>query len=81
MSTSAYFRLVRPREGESLGTEIKIILARRYLDHDGSLSGDFILDVSDLGYLSGLLDGGIKDAKKLIDAINNSEEVEVYLEN
>jgi hypothetical protein len=49
---------------------LKQILARRYLNHDGSLKGVFELSHDDdHEYLQGLVDAGVETAKELIDAL------------
>lgn len=80
MSTNAYWRPVVPKKGNDLSDDIKRKIARRYMDHDGSLSGSVRLDSAALGWLEGLRDGGVKDAGKLIDAIEKHHEIEVWLE-
>ena len=80
MSTTAYWKPVVPQRGPILSDEIKCKIARRYLDHDGSLCGSIELDSSALGWLEGLRDGGVKDAQTLIDAIEKHDEIEVWLD-
>ena len=80
MSTNAYWRPVVPKEGNDLSDEIKRKIARRYMDHDGSLSGSVKLGKSALGWLEGLRDSDIEDADKLIEAIEKHYEIEVWLE-
>lgn len=80
MSTNAYWRPVVPKKGYELGDDIKRKVARRYLDHDGSLTGSVVLDIDALNWLEGLRDGGVKDAEKLIGAIEKHGEIEVWIE-
>lgn len=82
MSSSLYFRVL-PADKPPLSCAIQKLLGRRFWGHDGSLSGDPVqLSSSDLAYLRGLADAGDKvvsaDAKRLIDAIEKHDEVELY---
>jgi len=80
MSTNAYWRPVVPKKGHDLSDDIKRKIARRYMEHDGSLSGSARLDSSALGWLEGLRDANVKDADSLIQAIEKHGEIEVWLE-
>lgn len=80
MSTNAYWLPVVKKEGNGLSDDIKRKIARRYMDHDGSLTGNVKLRVTALGWLEGLRDAGVKDADTLIKAINKHGEIEVWLE-
>lgn len=79
MSTNPSWRPnVRPNNRE-LPKDIKYPLARRYMNHDGSLSGEVVLTRDDLPYLEGLADAGptevSKGARTLIDAIREHLEI------
>ena len=80
MSTTAYWRPIVLKEGNSIDDDLKRKIARRYMDHDGSLSGSVNMDRADLGWLEGLRDAGVKDAEKLVEAIEKYYEIEVWLE-
>lgn len=56
-----------------LPDQLKYVLQKR---NEGSLA-NFIMDRSDIPYLSGLKDAGIKGAETLIDAIEKHYEIEV----
>jgi len=61
-----------------LSDDLKRILARKYWDHDGSLSnGPIRMYDTHLNYLRGLRDAGVKDAQKLIDGIEKFDLIEV----
>ena len=79
MSTTAYFRPVLPKKGTARGSQLKYLLAKKHLDHDGSLCGKFQLDNTALEYLNGLKDAGVPDANKLIEGIEKHELIEIYL--
>ena len=81
MSSSAYWRpVIDTPLGNLLPDEIKYVLARKYQDHDGSLSGKTILNYEHIPYLEGLRDAGndkIADAaEELIMAIEEHKEIE-----
>ena len=81
MSSSPYWRPVPESPlGNPLPNQIKYVLAPKYQNHDGSLSGETLLDRSDLPYLEGLRDAGsgeiAKAAEELIEAIEKHEEIE-----
>jgi hypothetical protein len=80
MSTTAYWKPIVPKKGKCLSDTIKRQIARRYMDHDGSLSGSVILDSTHNDWLQGLLDAGVDDAGILLDAIAKHSEIEVWLE-
>jgi hypothetical protein len=52
--------------------ELKFAMQKRY---DGRIDG--ILNHSDIAYLEGLRDAGIKDADKLISAIEKYNEIQI----
>ena len=84
MTTSPSWLPIIPRESKSLPNAIKYPLARKYQDHDGSLSGTTILDETNIPYLEGLRDGGNKEvskgAKILIEAIKKHDCIEFIIE-
>ena len=64
MSSTLYWKPIRPRKGKSLSTSLKWIFQKNY----GS-PVNAVLTEEDLPYLQGLADAQIEDAQKLIDAI------------
>lgn len=84
MSTSPHWIPVTPIKKHSLPKAIKYPLARKYFDHDGTLTGQIILDIYNIAYLEGLRDSGkegIKEgAQKLIDAIQKYRQIYFILE-
>lgn len=81
MSTNLYVRPYQPEPlGEDLAYELKKSISQKYWDHDGSLSGDWIvLGAEDVPYLEGLRDAKIKDADTLIEKILKFGAVEIAL--
>jgi len=80
MSSKLYWR---PRSTSSmlLSDDLKKILARKFWDHDGSLSnGPMRMNNSHLEYLCGLRDAGVEDAQKLIDGIEKFDLIEVWID-
>lgn len=55
MSASLYL-LPKPRASNSLEDKLRYIFARKFLDSDGSMSGEFSLDKSHIDYLMGIYD-------------------------
>lgn len=85
MVTNASWIPVKPQKLKELPTgQIKYPMARKYQEHDGSLSGSTILNKDDDPYLEGLRDGGDdslrKDAEALIAAIKKHELIEFIIE-
>lgn len=80
MSTGAYWRPVVYRSGNGIDDVIKCLIAKRYMDHDGSLTGLRGLNGEDIEWLQGLHDAGIKDAMVLIEAIRKHHDIEVWIE-
>ena len=72
MSSTLYWKPVS-KKNNSLSTELKFALQKKY----GS-STKITMTYDDMPYLEGLLHGGVKDAKDLIDAIEQHEEIEVW---
>ena len=57
-------------DANDLPKELKFVISRRLWDTDGSCGhGEASMNSSDISYLEGLRDAGIKGAKELIDAI------------
>lgn len=82
MSSSLYWRAapkaLPPKH--DLPSELKYAIARRFWGHDGSLYGDEIeMDKSSIGYLEGLVDGGVDGAQELIDAIRKETVVQLWI--
>jgi hypothetical protein len=75
---------VKPVEFHELPNDIKYPLARKYQDHDGSLSGKNELTKEDIPYLEGLGDGGNPEIGKgssiLIEAIKKYETILFIIE-
>ncbi len=65
MSSTLYWSPVEPPKGKHLKDSLKYILRQRFdcghVDHQ--------MDESDINYLEGLVDAGLKEAKPLLDAI------------
>lgn len=82
MSTSLYWRPA-PKDvppADTLPSELKKALARRYWDHDGSMWADEReFDSADVPYLEGLRDAGLDGAAELIAAIKKHGRVEVWI--
>lgn len=72
MSQNLYWRPAF-NDGKSLCDQLKYILRERNLSN-------YRFTPSDIPYLEGLMDAGIKDANELIKAINKHELVDVYEE-
>jgi hypothetical protein len=81
MSSSLHYRPhINEETGLSLSFELKKAISQKYWEHDGSLGGHWIiLTESDIPYLEGVRDGGIKDAGTLINEIRRYEAVEIAL--
>ena len=62
---------INPSRGKELSTELKLVLRRKY---DNQIDGQR-LTYDDVCYLDALCDADIKDAKKLIDAIDKYGEI------
>lgn len=73
---------LRPKS-EQLSFYLKKVIARRFWEHDGSLSGDKVrIEYSDLavrGYLEGLVDAGVEDAEELLTAVVQHGAVDVWI--
>lgn len=80
MSTNAYWRIKQPKKGHGLSDKIKRLMARRYMDHDGSLCGKATLRSVDMEWLTGLLDAGIEEVAPIFHELEMGNEVEVWLE-
>ena len=87
MSTSIYWEPVEQRkEHKHITDQLKYILAPRYWDHDGSLSGNEIyLGVSEIPYLCGIGDGTRDNEVRegieiLVTAIKKYGCVKIWLE-
>lgn len=83
MSKNLYWRPAPkdPEETYGLGIELKMILARRFWNHDGSSKGDKIeMNQAMLPYLMGLDDAGVQDAAELGEAIKKHRTVEIWID-
>jgi hypothetical protein len=67
----------RPRwqSGDTLSDQLKYALRKRYTQ---GING--YMDEDEVSYLRGLVDGGVEDAQKLIDAIEKHGDIEVFEE-
>ena len=74
MSANLMFEPIIDR-GKDLSDELKYILRDKY-----ELEGETVYSASDLSYLQGLADANVKDAQKLVDAINKYGSVRVWLQ-
>ena len=83
MSASMYWR-AEPKElppKHNVDRPLHSILARRYLDQDGTLSCDpFHLGGGALDYLLGLADAGVEGAVELAAAIQTHDVIELWIE-
>lgn len=77
MSSNLAYEPIRPKKYQTLGYDLRQILQEKYSLMDGAKT----LKSSDVDYLKGLFDAGIKDAQKLIDAIEKYSEVSTFLIN
>lgn len=73
MSSSLYWKPIVPQQEERLDDQLMFTLRKRC---DGCIHG-IIMDDSDLSYLRGLRDAGIKDAETLIEAIEVHGQVQL----
>ena len=80
MGTNAFWRPITPKDGKLLSTDIKRKIAKRYMNHDGSLIGKVNLGYDAIGWLEGLRDAGVEDADELIAAIEKHAEIEIFIE-
>lgn len=71
MSATLYWKPVS-KENNSLSDELKFALRKKYN------AAKVVMGYGEIPYLEGLLHAGIEDAKDLIDAIEQHEEVEVW---
>lgn len=87
MSTSLYWR-EPPREpdGELLGYDLKWVIAKKYLDHDGTLQEDwFDVGKDVVPFLEGVIAATVgdealkKEAQELIDLIEKYGTVQLSL--
>lgn len=72
MRMSLYWKPVR-NDGKILDDALKFVLRKKYR---GCVHQTTLTD-SDIPYLTGLVDAGIKDAEKLISAIEKYGEIEI----
>lgn len=84
MSFGLYWEPVKPVKGTQLPTELKYVMARRYMGHDGSLKSETYLDSSDLSYLRGVRDATSsaevqEGVDELIAALDVHDEVRVWI--
>ena len=80
MGTNAFWRPIATKDGKLLSTDIKWKIAKRYMNHDGSLTGKAYLSNEDIGWLEGLRDAGVEDADELIAAIEKHAEIVIFIE-
>lgn len=75
MSSTLYWKPVKEYSGY-LDDQLKFILREKH-----GYGFEITLDQEDIPYLSGLADGGVKDAKKLIGLINKHGRVQLEERN
>ena len=75
MSATLAYQPVIPPKHKTLGDDLKFILKQKFHLEEGAQR----LKKSDIPYLQGLFDAGIKDAIILIDNLNKHGEVDVFL--
>lgn len=63
------------QSGDTLSDQLKYALRKRYTQ---GING--YMDEDEVSYLRGLVDGGVEDAQKLIDAIEKHGDIEVFEE-
>lgn len=81
MSSALMWRPEAP-DGEPLPKELKFRLSRRLWDTDGSCGhGEARMNASDIPYLEGMRDAGVKGAQELIDAITTHGTVILWHEH
>lgn len=84
MSSSPCWIPVKPQVSRDLPIAIKYPLAKRYQEHDGSLTGTTQLTKDDIPYLQGLYDAGSvevsRGAQELIEAIEEHGEILFIIE-
>jgi hypothetical protein len=85
VSFGLYYRPV-PKEippATDLPVALKYPLARRYMDHDGSMRGQMVVTAAHVPYLEGLADGGSPEvaegAAGLIAAVKEYGAVELWI--
>lgn len=82
MSSTLMWRPATPIEGSSLPFELKRTLSRKLWDTDGSIGGgDAMMTVSDIPYLEGLRDAGVRGAAELIGIIEQHGAVLLWHEH
>ena len=69
MSANRYWCPIAPEEENYIELGLASPIAKKYLDSDGSLSGEVLLGSKDVDFLYGLLFAGIEGADELIGAI------------
>ena len=80
MSTNLYWRPVPAPKRNYLAKELKYAIAPRFFGQDGSLNTKQVsLTMSDRDYLYGLMDAGVKDAEKLLKAIEDYGEIQIQI--
>ena len=81
MSSSLMWRPIAT-DANHLPKELKFVISRRLWDTDGSIGGgEASMNMSDLSYLEGLNDAGVKGANELIDAIRKHGTVILWHEH
>lgn len=76
VSRNLYYKIVKPIKKIDLDDQLKFVIRERY----GLEEGSYRLTEHNIDYLNGLKDAGIKDADKLISAIQKHEEIDIWLE-
>ena len=73
MTMNLYWTPILPPDDNNLSDQLKFALRKRF---NGCV--EMTMNVCSIPYLQGLSDGGIKDAQKLIAAIEKHDEIRVY---
>lgn len=78
MSTTLYYRIVKPVKDKFLSDNLKYILKEKF---DLS-TGDVVrLNHLNIEYLRGLADANVDGAKTLVNAIEKYQDIEIYIGN
>ena len=81
MSSNLMWRPFKEASG-SLPKELKRAISKRLWGSDGSCGiGDDRVDESDIPYLEGLMDAGVKGAAELITLIRKHGEIQLWHEH
>ncbi len=73
MTSNIYWEPERPREGMALDPQLKFVLRQRF-------AFPVLLDSGNRDYFLGLTDANIKDADKIVEAIDTYGEITIWEE-